>query len=62
MISLTRREFDAVSSALLEALADAKRGEQLAAPGRWTRRTAARRDPARARPALGAMRLVAAVH
>jgi len=62
MISLTRREFDAVSSALLEALVDSKRREQPAAPGGWTRRTASGRDATRAHPARRAMRLLTAVH
>jgi len=62
MISLTRREFDAVSSALLEALADAKRGEPPPVPRGWTRHTASRRDKTCIYPARRAMRLVGAVH
>jgi hypothetical protein len=56
MFSLTGREFDAVSSALLEALADAKRREP--APGARPRNPLPRRDPMAASPVLHAMRLV----
>jgi hypothetical protein len=63
MISLTRREFDAVSSALLKALDDAKRRQPAAfAAGFRPCGSGSRRAPARRRPAPRAMRLVIGIH
>jgi hypothetical protein len=61
MISLTRREFDTVSSALLKALADGQRREPVPAQG-GRARTVSRLDPARANPRRRAVHLVDAVH
>jgi len=58
MISLTRREFDAVSAALLEALADAKRRELPVGIRRPA--VASQRAPARLRSDRRALRLAVA--
>lgn len=60
MISLTRHEFDAVSSALLEALHDAERREPPMTTGLRARSPASRRESLGAHPASRAIPRVVA--